>query len=381
MRAYHIARTLRPVAEVDLVSFVHDDEEARHTGDLSGLVASVTAVRLPSWKNHVRAAAALPTSRTLTHVLLDADGFAPALRRLVSDRKPDVVLSYCSGMGQFALRQPLAGLPLVLDMVDVDSAKWDSLGDGAGLPMGWIYRRKARLLAGFEQAIARRAFSTVVVNERERDLLWRLAPGARVEVIGNGVDVESLRPRNPPASQPVVVFCGVMNYAPNEEAALWLARDVWPLVRARRADAKLLLVGSAPSRSVRQLGEDPGIEVTGHVDDVRPYLWNAAAAAAPLRIARGVQNKVLEAAAAGLPVVITPAVAEGLPPNVLPACSIAETARTFADALVLELGRSPDERRRRAASADLGSLSWEMRLAPFRQLLQEAAQQAEPALI
>jgi sugar transferase (PEP-CTERM/EpsH1 system associated) len=372
---------LKPVAEIDLVSFVHDDDEARHTGEMKSLVSSVTAVRLPSWKNHVRAAAALPTARTLTHVLLDADELRTRLAELVSTRTPDIVLTYCSGMAQFALSQPLDRFPFVLDMVDVDSAKWGSLGEGARVPMGWVYRREARLLAGFEQSAARRAFSTVVVNEREREALLRLAPGARVDVIGNGVDVESLRPRNPPAHDPTVVFCGVMNYAPNEEAAVWLAREVWPLVRKGRPEAKLLLVGSAPSRSVRQLGDEPGITVTGHVDDVRPYLWGAAVAAAPLRVARGVQNKVLEAAAAGLPVVITPAVAEGLPTSVLAACDIADSARAFADALALQLNRTPEDRRRRAAAANLESLSWEARLAPFRGLLQQAAQQPEPALL
>ena len=114
---------------------------------------------------------------------------------------------------------------------------------------------------------------------------------------------------------------GVMNYAPNVEGAVWLAREVWPIVRSARPDARLTLIGASPSAEVVALASDrTGVVVTGTVPDVRPYLWRAAVAAAPLQIARGIQNKVLEAVAAGLPCVVTPQVAEGLPREVVPAC-------------------------------------------------------------
>jgi polysaccharide biosynthesis protein PslH len=137
--------------------------------------------------------------------------------------------------------------------------------------------------------------------------------------------------------------------------------------------ARLRLVGSNPTPQVQRLSADPGVDVTGHVADVRPYLWNAAVAAAPLLMARGIQNKVLEAVAAGLPAVVTPVVADGLPAAVVPACEIAGDAAAFADALVRHLALTPAERRKVASRADLEKLSWEERLLPLVDLLESAA--------
>jgi sugar transferase (PEP-CTERM/EpsH1 system associated) len=379
VRAYHIARTLKPFADVDLVSFVHDDEEAGHACDVQDLVASATVVRVPQWRNRLRAAASLGTDSPLTHLLLDEGGITATLGRVVSRHLPDVVLAYCSGMARFAVEPLLSAFPLVLDMVDLDSSKWSALAQRTSGPMRWIYRREARLLRAFERKAVRQAFCTLVVNDRERDEVLRTTGEVRVEVLGNGVDVDHLRPLAAPSAEPGVIFCGVMDYAPNVQGALWLARDVWPLVRAQRSNAKLWLVGSDPSPAVRNLHDPSTIEVTGRVADVRPYLWGAAVAAAPLQIARGVQNKVLEAVAAGLPVVATSAVAAGLPLEILPACTTADSAREFAAALVRELDRSPQERRARAGKADLNVLSWEKRLARLPALLSEAAESSVSA--
>lgn len=219
-----------------------------------------------------------------------------------------------------------------------------------------------------------RAFMTLVVNEKERAALDALAPGGRIQVIENGVDLEAFRPTRQPADSASVVFCGVMNYGPNEQGAVWLAREVWPLVRAARPDARLMLVGSSPSPQVRALASDShGVTVTGAVEDVRAYLWNAAVGAAPLHVARGVQNKVLEAVAAGLPCVITPTVAEGMAREILPACRVGEDARRFASALNVLLALTPGERRALALQADGASLHWSRRLRPLMPLLEAAA--------
>jgi len=171
-----------------------------------------------------------------------------------------------------------------------------------------------------------------------------------------------------------VMFCGVMNYRPNETAAIWLAREVWPLVRARRADARLILVGSDPTPAVKRLAvSDSTVEVTGGVPDVRPYLWGSAVATAPLSAALGVQNKVLEAVAAGLPVVVTPIVMAGLPSEVAGACTVAATAPDFAASIVHLLECTPAERRAIAERADVAALSWTECLAPAVCLIEAAA--------
>jgi glycosyltransferase involved in cell wall biosynthesis len=232
------------------------------------------------------------------------------------------------------------------------------------------------VLAPFEALAAHRANITLVVNERERAALRRLAPDANVHVLPNGIDLETFKPRNPPTEDATIVFTGVMSYQPNADAALWLVSTIWPSVRARRPDARLWLVGSDPPGSLRQLaGRDPTITVTGTVDDVRAYLWHSAVAVAPLRVSHGLQNKVLEAIAAGLPAVVTPAVAEGLPHEALPACMISSTPDAFTDAIVHLLARGGDERRAIAGSANLRLLSWRRCLAPLANALQETAAQ------
>ena len=367
-------RLLSSTEQVDLLSLVHDDDEASHIVDAERLAASVTAVRVPRWRNTIKSVLSLPTSRPTTHSMLDAPQLTAAVERVVATHRPDVVLAYCSGMARLALEPPLRDFPFVLDMLDVDSAKWGALALTSTRPMSWIYAREARVLARFEAQATRRSVTTLVVTERERQTLADLAPEARIEVVGNGVDAERLRPPDPPSGEPRVVFCGVMNYLPNEEAALWFAKDVWPLVRAQHPDARLQIVGAHPTAAVKALeSSTEGIEVTGEVPDVRSYLWAAAVSVAPLLTARGVQNKVLEAMAAGLPVVTTPVVATGLPPQVAPACLVAQDAAPFADAVVKLLRASPAERRRLAGLADLTSLSWSQTLQPLRSILRNAA--------
>jgi glycosyltransferase involved in cell wall biosynthesis len=219
----------------------------------------------------------------------------------------------------------------------------------------------------------RHATATLVVNESEASIARKVAPGAAVHVVSNGVDLDTLKRPAGPDDKPRVVFCGMMNYAPNEDGILWFVREVWPGVRARRPDATLTIVGAHPTRRLRRVCEPDGsIEVTGTVPDVRPYLWNATVSVAPLRVARGLQNKVLEAAAAGLPSVVTPTVFEGLPMEAKPACLVASDADVFGESTVRLLDASAAERRGMLARADLQSLSWRTCLAPLRELLEAA---------
>ncbi len=371
VRAYHLLRFLRTFAEVDVVSFVHDEEEASHAVDFDRQIA-VQAVPVTKWRNMARAVPLLLGPTPLTHLLLDSHQMTRSLRDAIG-RKPDVVLAFGSGMARFCVEAPLDGLPLVLDMVDADSAKWATLATKSRPPMSWIYRREAFYLGAFERRITAVARCTTIVNDRERDVLRGIAPEGRIDAVANGVDVVTLAPPAPPEPSADVVFCGVMNYPPNEEGALWLASSVWPEVKRRRPDARLLIVGSSPTRRVQALADlDSHIIVTGAVPKVTPYLWAGAVSAAPLFTARGIQNKVLEAVAAGLPAVVTSPVAGGLPAVVLPACVVADEPSLFAQALVEQLALTPPQRRAVASRADLSSLSWEACLTPFRAILEEA---------
>jgi glycosyltransferase involved in cell wall biosynthesis len=288
--------------------------------------------------------------------------------------RPDLVFAYCSGMARFAMEPPLAPLPFVLDMVDVDSAKWSTLASQSRGARSWIYRREAGTLAAFERSASRRARATLVVNQREQDALLGVAPGATVHVLENGVDVSAFAPPGVASPEPAVMFCGVLDYYPNEEGVVWFAREVWPTVTAERQDARFLVVGANPTKRIKDLAaRDPSIEVTGRVESVQPCLWKSAVSVSPLRFSRGLQNKALEALAAGLPVVATSLVVDGLPEPARPGCVAADTADAFATAILNLLRRSPEERRRRAAAADMKALTWEERLQPLEAMLRIAS--------
>jgi sugar transferase (PEP-CTERM/EpsH1 system associated) len=369
IRAFHLLREMSRWSDVDLISLVHDREEAAQVDALRSMTRSVTLARVPKLRNTVSAIAHMAGSTPATHMML----FSPDARAAIdaaASRKPDVVFSYCTGVAPLALTPALSGRPLVLDMVDVDSEKWAALATKTAWPRSWVYRREARLLRAFERHMTRRARATLVVNAKEQATLFTIAPGASIHTVENGVDTSSFRPQGPPAAGAVVVFCGVMNYPPNVDGAVWLSREVWPLVRRAHPAARLDLVGSNPAQAVSALSDPArGIRVTGAVPDVRPYLWNASVACAPLHTARGVQNKVLEAVAAGLPTVVTSAVHEGLPPDVLGACHAADTPAAFAAAIAEFLALEPARRRERAISADLSALGWERRLAGLKTIL------------
>lgn len=374
LRAYHMLRALGAVGVVDVVSLVHDREEASHVPDLRGLAERVVTLPVSRLRGFARGCAALLGSAPLTHALLDSPGAEAALRALVAERPPDVVLAYCSSMARFAFAPPLSQWPAVVDLVDVDSAKWRAMAAAAAWPMSAVYARESRQLSRFEAHVARTAAATLVVNARERDALQAIDASADPIVLQNGVDVGHFASPYGPTPRPAVVFSGVMNYAPNASGAVWLAREVWPRVRRQRPDATLTLVGASPGRAVRDLGRlDPSITVTGSVPSVREYLWDAAVAVAPMSIARGVQNKVVEAVAAGLPCVVSPAVYEGVPQEVAPACIARTTPSDFADAIVDLLARSPAERRTIAARGDLARLDWSHRMAPLGPILERAA--------
>jgi len=380
VRAYMILRTLAPRFDVELVSLVHDDDELAQVPRIDALGARVSAFKTSPIHNHLRAAFHLAGSRPLTHCLLDAPGLLPALHKIVQKRPPDVVLAYCSGMARLAFEEPLSPYPLVIDLVDVDSAKWGTLARAAAWPRSWVFAREAKHLAAFERRAARKAITTLVVNDRERNLLQAMAPDAAIRVVPNGVAVDHLRPPSRPTDAPHVVFCGVMNYQPNVQGVLWFAREVWPLVRARHVDAQFTVVGSQPTTAIRKLAsQNAGITVTGSVPDVREYLWEAAVSVAPLLTARGLQNKVLEAIAAGLPTVVTTAVADGLPRRVLAACSVADHGATFAERVLELLSLSGAQRRSLASHADLDHLRWDVQLAPIVPVLEQAAANAHVA--
>jgi sugar transferase (PEP-CTERM/EpsH1 system associated) len=224
-------------------------------------------------------------------------------------------LVFSSSMGQYAAAGNSATL---VDFVDVDSAKWTDYAAAHRWPMSWLYRREGRELLAYERSVAVQAQRSFFATEKEAALFRRLAPEseARVEALGNGVDADyfSPRPGQPSpfdAAELPIVFTGAMDYWPNVDAVAWFVREMLPELRQRWPALRFHIVGRSPGAAVRELA-GAAVSVTGTVPDVRPYLQHAAVVVAPLRLARGIQNKVLEAMAMARPVVAATACVEAI---------------------------------------------------------------------
>jgi glycosyltransferase involved in cell wall biosynthesis len=216
----------------------------------------------------------------------------------------DATLVYSASMAGYA--DPAR--PLVLDLCDLDSEKWFEYDRLRSMP--FAYAIESRRLRSVEQAACARANSTILMTENEAALVRQTIPEARVEIIANGVDFDYWQPLNAAApSTPSIAFVGQLDYFPNSDGVEWFARDVFPQMRAMWPELEFVIAGRNPGHHVNQLSSLPGVLVVANPDDVRPILASATAVVVPLRLARGLQNKVLEALAMGKQVLTTPQVA------------------------------------------------------------------------
>jgi sugar transferase (PEP-CTERM/EpsH1 system associated) len=266
------------------------------------------------------------------------------VRKYVSDLSRGVALSavviYALPMAPYAP----SSIPALFDLQDVDSEKW--LQYGQMKRFGFLYRAEAHRIRRHELAYARTAACTFLTARQEAQLFRDLAPFAVVECMENGVDLDLFDPAKVPvlpalSSRRFISFVGTMDYYPNQDAATWFARQALPELRRRAPDVEFFVVGNNPSSSVRLLARLPGVTVTGGVPDVRPYITQARAVVAPLRLARGIQNKVLEAMMLGRRVFATTAVARTFGDDVPIALTRCDSAQEFAAAIAPELEKRP----------------------------------------
>jgi sugar transferase (PEP-CTERM/EpsH1 system associated) len=282
-------------------------------------------------------------------------------------------------MAQYVEGPAAARLTRVLDFVDLDSDKWRQYGERSSGLLRWLYRREGERLLGYERRCAASFDASLFVSDAEARLFTSLAPesAARISVVGNGVDTDYFSPErsypNPySADEAVLVFTGAMDYWANVDAVTSFAREVFPLVHADIPQARFYIVGARPARTVLDLARRPGVRVTGTVPDVRPYLSHARVAVAPLRMARGVQNKVLEAMAMARPVVASPQALAGIIPCAeLLKCS---TDTPEASARVLtRLLNEPVGSGERLRAHVLEHYSWRVNLAKMDAILERRA--------
>jgi sugar transferase (PEP-CTERM/EpsH1 system associated) len=344
IRAFHILRYLSRRARVHLACLADEPVEPGVVAALRGYCERVAVVRLGRWSRWWRALGSLVRGGTVTEGAFSSSALRGILQSWAEDTRFHVALASSSSMAPYLRLPGLRDTPAVIDLVDVDSQKWlDYAAAGAG-PKAWLYRMEGRRLRRAERALPGWARAVTLVSEAEAKLYRDFCPEGLVRAVGNGVDLEYFQPQ-PEGSGQRCVFVGALDYRPNVDGACWFCREVWPEIHRRRPGARLALVGRRPAPAVRRLADVPGVDLVGQVPDVRPYLAGAAVAVVPLRIARGVQNKVLEALAMARATVASPQALEGLRArpghDLLTACS----PRDWIEAVGLLLA-DPDIRER-----------------------------------
>ncbi|WP_417617591.1 TIGR03087 family PEP-CTERM/XrtA system glycosyltransferase [Parasphingorhabdus sp.] len=349
IRSHHLLQELMDCAPVHVACFA--DDEAEQQIDWARKVelqsCEIVIRTKPKWLGGIEA---IVSGKPVSVACFDSPEIHAYVAHVIATRPIDCIFVFSGQMAQFIPAD--FGGRVVMDFVDVDSAKFESYADEGSGPMAWINRREGRLLRAYEKDVAGLADYSLFVSDAEARLFRKRSglSDARVKAIGNGIDLEfygapDVQPEGLEQSGPMILFTGQMDYQPNVQAVQSFSNEVMPNILARFPEARFAIVGRAPAARVQQLDGRNGTIVVGSVDDIRRWIMAADVVVAPLRIARGIQNKVLEAMAMAKPVVASACAAEGIDAisgeHFLIAESVGDEAR-----LVCELLDNPQQARR-----------------------------------
>lgn len=380
MRSWNMLRHIGRHARVHLGAFADDDAEAAWLGPLREAMGGALgeAYIEPRHRKRAWAMRALLRGQPAALAAFHGTGMLAFARHILSRPQVAAILASSIQMAQFVPAE--SGRRFVMDFVDFDSAKFAEYAAQCRSPRWLMLKREALLLRSYEREVAARADISLFVSEAETRLFRGEArpEHADVRALPNGIDLDYYDPRAtfalldpPPPTGSLIVFTGQMNYHPNVQGVRAFARDVMPLVQKARPDARFAIVGRRPVRRVREIDGKDGAIVTGEVADVRPWLAAASVVVAPLEIARGIQNKVLEAMAMGRPVVASTPAFVGIDAEPGRHLLVADGARAQADAVLMLL--DDHERARRMGQAARSCMAehhaWDARLAPLAGML------------
>jgi sugar transferase (PEP-CTERM/EpsH1 system associated) len=337
---WRLVDRLRREHTVRCVAFAHDEADFKSAQALCEMgIETLPIAHNERWKKIT----ALPLFLTKTPLTLGVYG-SKGLQAKVDElaQWADMAYAYSSSMGAFL--EPHSHIPRVMHLGELDSDKWRQYSERASFPMSLVYRREWQTLLEFERRIGNSFTENVLCTPLEERIFNEQIPGASSTVLRNGVDLEAFAPAPDKAEASHLVFTGVMNYLPNVDGCLWFAKEILPRIRERHPETRFTIIGSHPTPEIEALGQQPGIQVTGFVDSVTEWVQRGSVAVAPLRIARGIQNKVLEAMACGLPVVGTTSATQGVEGQAGRDYLVADDATLFIEH-VCELLADPERAR------------------------------------
>jgi sugar transferase (PEP-CTERM/EpsH1 system associated) len=343
IRSFHFLKALAEKYEIYLGTFIDDPDDRQYVDALKPFCKASFCVDLHPKLGKIKSLSGFLRGEALSLPYYRNQALQAWVDKTIVEQTIDRALIFSSPMAQYLQKYP--AVKLIADFVDVDSDKWQQYASSKTWPASWVYRREAQKLLSYETRIASQSKATLFVSEQEAKLFKQLAPATadKITYVNNGVDTDffdsELEYASPFVSdREAIVFTGAMDYWANVDAVIWFSEQVLPLVKQQRPDARFYIVGSKPAKSVLQLAEaDDAVIVTGRVDDVRNYVAHARVVVAPLRIARGIQNKVLEAMAMAKAVVVTSAAMEGIQANRAIQVPVADSPAEFAEQVIAYL--------------------------------------------
>lgn len=381
VRSFHLLKHLAAQHQVFLGTFVDDPDDIQYIETVQGYCRDIHVAHLNPRFAKVRSLNGLLAGEPLTLRYYRDAGLQKWVDQICRSEKIDAVVVFCSAMAQYIDRQPR--LPRIIDFVDVDSAKWTQYAPNHRWPMSWLYRREGKCLLNYERHIAAAADRSFFVTDAEVALFSKLAPecSVRVDAVCNGVDADYFAPSadipSPYSGDEIpLVFTGAMDYHPNIDAVRWFATTVLPGLKERWPKLRFYIVGRSPTEEVLALA-DSCTTVTGTVPDVRPYLQHAAIVVAPLRIARGIQNKILEAMAMSKPVIAATECAGAVDAIQGEELLTASTPEEYISEIerLLNAPKMASHVGRQARARVLARYSWEAHLSGMDQYLPAASSQ------
>lgn len=354
IRSFWELRTLALSHEVDLFCFCDDKKDKSYVEELRRYCHECYVEPISKLRAGALALSGVFRKQPLSIAYFFSETMARRINSAIQSRSYELVLVFSSTMAQYVEQWP--DLPRVLDLVDVDSDKWAQYSSSTRGPLSWLWNLESRRLARYESALVSFFNETLVCTDAEAQLLRSKVGKGKISVLQNWLDLDYYDPDSisVPAEirslQPYIVFTGTMDYLPNVDAVQFFCREVLPRIREQMPGVRFVIAGRNPTREVLRLGTDSAVRVTGAVPDIRPYLRGAGAAVAPMRIARGVQTKILEALAIGIPVAASSAAARALPQELRQLLFVADKPAALASRLLTYLQGSCDASTSRRAT-------------------------------
>ncbi len=333
--------------KVTVCSLARSAEEAAEGQGIAAHCAAFETGHVQEWAQVARMVVRLPTPTPSSMGYFYSPELAQKVKELLASQTWDLIFVHCSSVAQYVAH--VTDVPKILDFGDMDSHKWIEYANYKPFPLSWGYRLEGAKMLAAEKRLARRFDLCTATTRAEWETLNGYGTGAQTDWFPNGVDADFFCPIDAPYDAQTISFIGRMDYYPNQECMARFCEQVWPMLRKERPAMQLLIVGADPSPDMRKLGELPGVTVTGSVPDVRPFIRKSALMVAPLNIARGTQNKILEAMAMGVPVVTSSIAAGGVDAQSEEHFLVADTPQAYAQC-ILRIVDDPAERGRLAVA-------------------------------